>query len=725
MRKLMFMLFLVCSGLMFGQMGKVAERVQELNMMNQTFTKYQVFTKNLDAEKKMKYERSATDATVLDLNSVELNRILAESPQYLSMKVPYMNENIEVQMYKQEVTTDSFYAIDESGNFLDYTPGVYYRGIVNGDYSSLVAVSFFENEVIGVISTDEKGNVVLGKSVDGKDFVSYSDRNLLGENPFMCGVDDLELNQQVEKQINHQPELELDFMPNTENCVRIYYEIAYSPFVMKGKNVTLTLNWITGIQNNIGTLYDNDGVNMAISQVKIWTYQDPYTGAYGDNLYLFRDLVTDFDGDLGHLVNQPSTTSVAFLDSLCTNYNYAYSGISMSYQQVPTYSWTIMAMTHEMGHSLGSPHTHACAWNGNNTAIDGCGNQAGYGEGCNGPIPNGGGTIMSYCHLTSTGISLNKGFGEQPGQLIRTKVDSKPCLSSDCSAEMSVCTYAVQKVSVNHIGDVAQITVTDPYSATWAYKVVPFGTNPGTTGWTTTTTKVFQIYDIPPHVYHEIYVKNVCEDGTEGSMKKSIILVGDFCDGTLFTDTGGQNGPYGNNQYFVKTFYPSTEDGAVVLDFNRIGLQSNQDFMYVYNGPSVNDALFTNGTITGNNNPGPTFTSTHPSGAITVEFTSDNIGVTYGWEATVNCGDSMGVSDLEKDFGVVVYPNPSSDWIHISSPKSKVKSASVHDLSGRLLIQNKLDVQEGKVNIASLPKGTYLLTLEIDGKKLTKKIVKK
>ena len=43
-----------------------------------------------------------------------------------------------------------------------------------------------------------------------------------------------------------------------------------------------------------------------------------------------------------------------------------------TYANVPTYSWTVMVFTHEMGHLMGSRHTHACVWNGNNTQIDGC-----------------------------------------------------------------------------------------------------------------------------------------------------------------------------------------------------------------------------------------------------------------------------------------------------------------------------------------------------------------
>jgi hypothetical protein len=85
-------------------------------------------------------------------------------------------------------------------------------------------------------------------------------------------------------------------------------------------------------------------------------------------------------------------------------------------------------VAHEMGHSFGSRHTHACVWNGNNTAIDGCGPAAGYGyEGsCSGaPIPSIGGTIMSYCHLTSTGINFNNGFGHRFDVAIHGVVDNE------------------------------------------------------------------------------------------------------------------------------------------------------------------------------------------------------------------------------------------------------------------------------------------------------------
>ena len=722
MKKFSLLVLLICSTLAFGQSRVVSQKVQSLNTMKQQFSSYQMFTKNTDTGKSMKYNSSATDVTVLNLNAAELSRMMNEAPNYISLAIPYMNESIEVQLYKQDVLTDTFFATDESGNAIDYTPGNYYRGVVSGDYTSIAAISFFENEIMGVISTAEKGNIVLGKSVDNQDYISYSDENLLGENPYVCGVDAIDYNQQIQDQMNFDPSIQNS--PESVNCVRIYYEIAYKPFQLKGKSVQNTLDWITGIQNNIGTLYNNDDINMALNQVKIWTYQDPYTGDYSENLYLFQSTVKDFDADLAHLVNYPSTTSVAFLNSLCTDYNYAYSGISMTYAEVPTYSWTIMAMTHEMGHSLGSPHTHACAWNGNNTAIDGCGPAAGYGEGCNAPLPTNGGTIMSYCHLTSAGINLSLGFGPQPSQLIRNTIDSKPCLGTDCIENPDVCTYAIQKLDINYVNSgSAEITITDPYSSSWKYQAVPYGTTP-TNNWTSTSTQNFTVSGIPAYEFYELYVINICADGTAGSMEKTVLLFGDFCDGTLFTDTGGSAANYGNNEHWAKTFYPSSNGEKVSLNFAKIGLQTGSDYMYIYDGDSVNSPLFTGGTINGNNNPGPSFQSTHASGAITIEFKSDGSGVAYGWEATINCS-SLGVEDVSDSFGITVYPNPASDVLNISSQKTQIQSASLTDAAGRKVASTKIEAQNGQINVSHLPKGVYVLTLKTKDQTITKKIIKK
>ena len=351
-------------------MRPVAQKVSEYHTEKKNFEKFDLFTINKNSEKLAEYKRAATDISVLNIDSKQLKKLVHEKPEYLEISFPFDGKIITLELYKNQIFTSDFKVTTNKGEIVDYTPGAYYQGIVKGDNQSVVAFSFFEDDVVGVASTPELGNVILGKVKNSTDFVSYSDSKLTGLNPFVCGIDELT--------DNHNQNISFD--PNakkttgkvmTQNCVRIYYEVCYTPYTNNGSNTTTTANWLTAIHNNISTLYSNDDIKIALNEIYVWTTADPYTGTPNANLASFRTNRQTFNGDLAHLVNQPSTTSVAYINSLCTTRRHAYSGASQTYNNVPVYSWTVGAMAHEMGHSLGSPHTHACAWNGNSTAIDG------------------------------------------------------------------------------------------------------------------------------------------------------------------------------------------------------------------------------------------------------------------------------------------------------------------------------------------------------------------
>jgi len=153
-----------------------------------------------------------------------------------------------------------------------------------------------------------------------------------------------------------------------------------------------------------------------------------------------------YNGRLAHFMTTRGLGGgIAYLNTLCNTSGFqcaVSASLSTNIIPFPTYSWSVEVVTHEMGHNVGSPHTHACSWNGNNTAIDGCGPAAGYSEGScpTAPLPpSGGGTIMSYCHLVSgVGINFNNGFGPQPGDLIRNKYNTASCNTGSCSPPVCV-----------------------------------------------------------------------------------------------------------------------------------------------------------------------------------------------------------------------------------------------------------------------------------------------
>jgi Secretion system C-terminal sorting domain len=83
--------------------------------------------------------------------------------------------------------------------------------------------------------------------------------------------------------------------------------------------------------------------------------------------------------------------------------------------------------------------------------------------------------------------------------------------------------------------------------------------------------------------------------------------------------------------------------------------------------------------------------------------------------------DQMAVSDVSKS-QTNVYPNPVSEFLNIRTD-DKIKSVKIYDAAGNLVKveNNHLSI----INIASLPKGNYMVTIETDKGSETKKIIKK
>lgn len=731
MKKLILLLIaFVFSTLSFGQLKPIPKKVEEAKLKSRNFKSYKVFSNTIQ-QKGDQFAEFAKGVSLFRLEQTELNKLYQSKPTSLTLQIPFDGRTLDLELVQNTALfTDNFKAVDQNNKLINYEPGLYYQGIIGGDKTSVVAISIFKDQVIGVASSKALGDVVIGKLKDSEEYVSYSSYNIEAKNNVECAVDQLEENK------NYKPNFDAKTLNSnknemTEKCVRVYYEIAYAPYKQNGLDETKTLNWLTAIHNNIATLYTNDYIRTSLSKVMIWKEQDPYTGDYNAQLNKFRTTRTDFDGDFAHLVNYPSTTSVAYLNSMCNNdYHYAYSGINMSYGNVPVYSWTIMAMTHEMGHALGSPHTHACAWNGDGTAIDGCAPtydpKLAEGTCPTGPIPYADkGTIMSYCHLVGgVGINFSNGFGEQPGNLIRATVDGKICLSTDCSM---TCQQTIKSVDGTLDGQTITFKLNDDSGTVWKYKFEKIGGEPGI--WKETTDKTLVFSNLEKNSYYKIEVVNKCtEASNSGSVSKIIEIPGDYCNGDLYYDSGGANGNYSPNENVTKIFRPSVAGEKVSLTFLEFDLEPRDtnlyDYMNIYNGVGANATkLFENGKqLNGNTIPGP-FVSTDDSGAITLRFISDGGLELKGWAAKINCA-SLGINDINNlEFNI--YPNPTTDLVNVST-KENIVGYQLYDFSGKLLTEKtKVDKKEVKINLESYPKGIYLLNIKTDKRSYTQKITKK
>lgn len=449
MRSLFTFAFIALFPILFHGQGRVAQRIADTKAAGTRFLPTELF-QLMPRNKEFNdlWSEACTRADVLKFDRNAALALIASSPEHLLLSIPSGNGVLQLELERSTILSDDLRVTESNGERpVVLEQGLHYRGIIAGDAGSLVSVSIFKTGFMAVIS-DATGERVIGRfdKAPGDLHVLYHENDLRGANNFVCGTAEGD---------PYRPEELESTGERTVRCVRFYWETAYSIYQNKGSVAEVT-NYITGIFNQTATLYDNDGIDVLLSEIYVWSTSSPYNASTSSGrLDQFGDLRTSFNGDLAMLLDLSSNLGgIAWLATLCSSsyYRMAYSGINSTYSNVPTYSWTVEVITHEAGHNLGSKHTHACAWNGNNTAIDGCGQSEGYSEGScpQGPLPSSsvGGTIMSYCHLTGSTIKFANGFGPQPTAVIVNSVNAASCLlMCGSSCDVPLLAVSVQPTS--------------------------------------------------------------------------------------------------------------------------------------------------------------------------------------------------------------------------------------------------------------------------------------
>jgi hypothetical protein len=488
------------------QSGEVARRHTALVNKGVRFAPVQLFERvPTDAATSGLWSGALAKAEVFRMDPLKVVELLGEQPEHIALELPSVAGSVVLELQRTKITTDDFVVSTASrGKVVEQMPGLHYRGVVRGVAGSIVAISVFPDQVMGLLS-DVSGERVLGLFDHGPKglHVYYHEDDLLARSNATCfAVDDADPYE--------RSKLAIEGAPKTTRCVRNYWEVNFDIFQNKG-SVVNTVNYVTGLFNQSAILFDNDGIDITLSEVFVWDVASPYTQTTTSALLnQFGVTRTSFNGDMAHLLGFAGGGGIAWLNTLCssTNYRMAYSDINSTYNNVPTYSWSVEVVTHEQGHNLGSRHTHACAWNGNNTAIDGCGPAAGYTEGscAQGPLPSPsvGGTIMSYCHLTSSGINFANGFGPQPTAVIVNAVNGANCLTvcgTSCDAPGNLTAYALTTTSAtlswSSVGATSYTLQWKPSaSSTWTTVTGLTGNTYNLTGLTQTTPYDFRVLSI-------------------------------------------------------------------------------------------------------------------------------------------------------------------------------------------------------------------------------------
>lgn len=724
MNKIFTFFAFFCFAMSFAQ-HKVADRVAEYKTLNAEFKHFSVLTAT-GQPADSNVLRAVTKSTLAQINNTSVNNIVTNQYETLELEIPYQATTIMVELYKAKLFNENFHADTDKQRNIAYDRGVHYRGIVKGDSNSVVSFNFFNGELNAIISASGLNNLVIGrldKANNTNDYIIYSDADMRVPNGFNCAVKE---NSSVSGSHPQSASREID----TEHCVTMYLEIDYDIYMENGSSTTQTNNWATSVFNNVQTLYANDGITVSLKSTFVWTDEDPYVAlsesdSSSDYLYMFNAVRPVFDGDVGQLlgIDPGGLGGVAVtIDGLCSQYNFSYSDVFIQYSTVPTWSWTVQVITHEFGHLLGSRHTHACVWNGNDTSIDGCGTQAGYVEGdcAIGPIPVvAKGTIMSYCHLISgVGISFNNGFGPQPTAAIVDAVESAQCLSSDC---VNTCINMVVDISVVFpANNTAAISWNDLSGATsWQVSVSLLGSS--VENWITVNTNSYTTPAVLNfNTFYKVHIRPLC-DGISPMYREGMFATpAIWCNGVTITDTGGVNNDYTDNQYYIRTLIPTQPQKKIKLVFNAFDLEADYDFLSIYDGPNVDSPSL--GDYTGDFVLTP-IESSAPDGSLTIKFFSDSGVVESGYIATVSCTQHLGVDNFGDDIDFSYSPNPTTGSVSIVS-NSEMDDIAVYNVQGQLLYHSKNNGLDKYVDLSSFAGGTYFFKLNFGDRQVNFKIVK-
>ncbi len=401
-----------------------------------------------------------SDYEVLEKNQLDLQSIINNQPEFLDIFIPG-EMSVAFKLYKEDIRAAGYVVRTGSGQIFEPNlNNVFYRGYVEGYPRSLVALSVIDEE-FKIMYSYGSGNYWIHLTKDDL-YIHYSDKALLNPKYGSCATDD-------EAHLVNPGSFESAQTESLGSCVHIYLECDNQTYLDNGSSVANTESWANANLNEVSTLYTNDGFSVFVSEIKVWDIVDPYAGqsSTGGMLTVFGQTIqNDYNGRLAHLLTTRGVGGgIAWVGVLCSQYNagsssgpYAVSGSlsSSNPPTVPTFSWNVEVIAHEMGHNWGSPHTHACNWNGDNTRIDNCGGTAGYPEGScstadDPPLPDAG-TIMSYCHLVGgIGIDFSLGFsdgdpaGTGPLTLMTNAFNNATCYTGgDCGSGTPSCSDGIQ-----------------------------------------------------------------------------------------------------------------------------------------------------------------------------------------------------------------------------------------------------------------------------------------
>ncbi|MET1255811.1 M12 family metallo-peptidase [Aliikangiella maris] len=442
------------------------QRIDSMKANGTSFTTYHMFNGISNTEQAARAlskdldRRTTAGAKFFKLDNRSLKRLQHNPEDAITLTIPYnesgltsSSSSIKVNLFRREIYSKNakfFMSENQESTPIQLDAksmdlGVHYQGVIEGEENSIVALSFYKDAIEGRLHSHQVGDINIGKLKDKTGSLSQSGNKLAGAHVMYrvnsldhkkpehrCGSDISKLlpnfdheSMKAASMLNSKSSLtstEPAADGKVPNALNDYYFTVYtvlSGYLVSDVGESYLTNWVGSVLNQVAAVYNVDYMYM-YSEGWTWYRDSPvYDSRLGTDLmqqFAYYDGKNTINSDVGMLLTSSRYSSSSSyglahkIGGVCsyeTIDGLAYSPVWSTYNYFPTYSWTVDVYAHEAGHTLGSAHTHACAWWGNNTAIDGCARPEGS---CYWPAypANGQGTVMSYC---ANNVGKNPGLG--------------------------------------------------------------------------------------------------------------------------------------------------------------------------------------------------------------------------------------------------------------------------------------------------------------------------
>jgi hypothetical protein len=394
-----------------------------------------------------------TDAFLLSLRNQPSMQLYSNPSVALLLQLPAIaGSGFTLRLKRCMNARDGLPQIGTMGSFAgksEKAGGIHYRGVIAGDSNSIAAISLYEDGTIMGLFAGKSGNWVLGNNK--QQYVLYASQFAQLPAAKGCGADDEKYSALANNALHADVQRLLSTPTTLCRKIRMYWEADYNLYRYSfNGNLTATRNYLIGVFNMVAALFQNEGIVVELAEANIWLELDPYrnnssNNALDDFKQFWNNLGNNFNGDIAHLVcgGPVNNGGIAYLNVLCNKqFAYGYSNVFGQYNTFPAFSFDVEILAHEIGHNMGSQHTHWCGWNtgagGTCGAIDNCGTVEATTTCPTCPsvnvtsAPGWSGTVMSYCYVVNNiGVNFSNGFGPLPQAVIRNAVNTGACLSTN------------------------------------------------------------------------------------------------------------------------------------------------------------------------------------------------------------------------------------------------------------------------------------------------------